>query len=192
MAYARRSLRSCLCLVSREAGCALFGSSAAAPAAASRTTRVAHSVAHHAGVLGAPSTTGFSSVTLKDLYKLSKGKLSMIVVATGAAGFVAGSGETIEYGKLAFTCIGTFACSAAANTLNQVYEIRNDGLMRRTMLRPLPAGRLSVAQALCFAAVTSIGGGALLAYEVRPSRNRLDCALPVARTICAFAVLASK
>jgi heme O synthase-like polyprenyltransferase len=106
------------------------------------------------------------NVTLRDLYTLSKGKLSLIVTATGAAGFVAGSGDVVDYGKMACMCLGTFACSAAANTFNQVYEIRNDSLMRRTMLRPLPAGRLSVVQALCFAAITTVGGTALLAYQV--------------------------
>ena len=128
------------------------------------------------------TATAFSTkVTFRDLYKLAKGKLSLIVVATGAAGFVAGSGDSVDLLRLAYTCIGTFGCSAAANALNQVYEIRNDGLMRRTMLRPLPAGRLSAAQALVFAAVTGVGGGALLATQV--------CAVPLARPLLPKCVL---
>ena len=127
-----------------------------------------------------PVSRSLQGVTLRDLYKLSKGKLSIIVVATCAAGFVAGSGDVVDFSKLAATCVGTFGCSAAANALNQVYEVRNDGRMRRTMLRPLPAGRLSVAQALMFAAAAGIGGGTLLAQQVwgtcaqlRPSFEQL-------------------
>lgn len=108
-------------------------------------------------------------MTWGDLYKLSKGKLSLIVVTTAAAGFAAASGDRIDAPQLLYTCVGTFGCSAAANALNQVYEIRNDGLMRRTMLRPLPAGRMSAAQALLFAAVMGVGGAGLLAWQVRPA-----------------------
>jgi heme O synthase-like polyprenyltransferase len=107
------------------------------------------------------------SVPWGDLFKLAKGKLSLIVVTTAAAGFAAASGDDLDYWKLANTCLGTFGCSAAANAVNQIYEIRNDGMMRRTMLRPLPAGRLSIGQALLFAAVTGVGGTALLATQVR-------------------------
>jgi protoheme IX farnesyltransferase len=107
-----------------------------------------------------------------DLFKLAKGKLSIIVATTGAAGFVAASGDQLDYWKLANMCLGTFGCSAAANAMNQIYEIRNDGMMRRTMLRPLPAGRFTIPQALLFAAVMGIGGTALLATQVRFSNRR--------------------
>jgi hypothetical protein len=93
-------------------------------------------------------------------------KLSMIVMTTSAAGFVLGSGEAIDWAKLAWTCVGTWSCSAAANTCNQIYEIHNDSLMRRTMLRPLPAGRLSVVAALGFAAVTGLAGAFILQTKV--------------------------
>jgi heme o synthase len=101
------------------------------------------------------------------LNKLAKGNLSVIVTVTAAAGFAAGSGDVIDYGKLACTAAGTLACAAAANTLNQVYEVKNDGLMQRTMLRPLPAGRLTSRHALAFAAVTGLVGTVLLGTQVR-------------------------
>jgi protoheme IX farnesyltransferase len=31
--------------------------------------------------------------------------------------------------------VGTMLCSCAANTFNQVFEVRNDGVMARTMRR---------------------------------------------------------
>jgi heme O synthase-like polyprenyltransferase len=105
---------------------------------------------------------------MRDLSKLAKGKLSLIVTITAGAGFAAGSGETVDYGKMACTAVGTLACAAAANALNQVYEVKNDGLMQRTMLRPLPAGRLTTRHALTFAALTGFAGTVLLGTQVWP------------------------
>lgn len=103
-----------------------------------------------------------------DFNKLAKGKLSIIVTLTAGAGFVLGSGETVDWAKLGWTCAGTWACSAAANTCNQIYEIRNDSFMKRTMLRPLPAGRMSPITALAFAAVTGLSGAYMLQTQVWP------------------------
>eukprot|EP00976_Prorocentrum_cordatum_P077540 1182731-Prorocentrum_minimum.AAC.2 len=45
-------------------------------------------------------------------------------------------------------------------------EIKNDGLMKRTMMRPLPSGRCGPRHAAAFAAVMGIGGVSLLAWKV--------------------------
>ena len=78
----------------------------------------------------------------------------------------AGSGESVDWKGLAWTSIGTFAASACANTLNQIYEIKTDARMRRTMMRPLPLGRVSRLQALGFAGLTGVAGIAILAQQV--------------------------
>lgn len=62
--------------------------------------------------------------------------------------------------------MGTFGASACANTLNQIYEVVNDGRMSRTKMRPLPLGRISRLQALAFAGVMGVGGTAILNYQV--------------------------
>lgn len=104
---------------------------------------------------------------IAQLYKqLSKAKLSLLVVSTAAAGFVAGSGETVEWSKLCWTSIGTMAAASSANALNQIYEVKNDSLMKRTARRPLPTGKLSVSHALAFAGLMGVGGIALLASMV--------------------------
>ena len=104
---------------------------------------------------------------LAQLYKqLSKAKLSALVVSTTAAGFVAGSGDSIDWKKLGWTYIGTTAAASSANALNQIYEVTNDSLMKRTQRRPLPAGKMSMAHALAFAAVTGLGGIGVLASQV--------------------------
>lgn len=104
---------------------------------------------------------------LAQLYKqLSKAKLSALVVSTTVAGFVAGSGDSIDWKKLGWTYIGTTAAASSANALNQIYEVTNDSLMKRTQRRPLPAGKMSMAHALAFAAVTGLGGIGVLASQV--------------------------
>ena len=46
-------------------------------------------------------------------------KCSTFVVSTACAGFALGSGETIDWQKMAWTAVGTFGAAGAANTLNQ-------------------------------------------------------------------------
>eukprot|EP01023_Acetabularia_acetabulum_P032746 TRINITY_DN3059_c0_g1_i1.p1 TRINITY_DN3059_c0_g1~~TRINITY_DN3059_c0_g1_i1.p1 ORF type:complete len:412 (+),score=39.88 TRINITY_DN3059_c0_g1_i1:67-1236(+) len=101
--------------------------------------------------------------TLLNEYKqLSKAKLSLLVVGTACAGFVVGSGEQIKFDKLGWTALGTFGAAACANTLNQIYEINRDALMRRTFKRPLPSKRITPLHALIFASVMGVGGISIL------------------------------
>lgn len=134
----------------------------------------AQTVANHvSGNVASPRQARKSYQLLRDLYKLSKGKLSIIVMTTAAGGFVLGSGDTVDFVKLSWTCVGTLACSAAANTCNQVYEIHSDSLMKRTALRPMPTGRMSVPAALAFAAATGLGGAFILQSQVISTKLHL-------------------
>ncbi|XAR54246.1 hypothetical protein NMG60_11029291 [Bertholletia excelsa] len=98
-------------------------------------------------------------------WELSKAKLSMLVVATSGAGFVLGSGSAIDYVGLCCTCAGTMMVAASANSLNQVFEINNDAKMKRTRLRPLPSGRISIPHALSWASSVGAAGTAMLASQ---------------------------
>ncbi|KAI5072998.1 hypothetical protein GOP47_0013104 [Adiantum capillus-veneris] len=98
-------------------------------------------------------------------WELSKARLSMLVVTTAGAGYVMGSGLAIDMSGLSCTCLGTFLVAAAANTINQVLEVENDGQMKRTKRRPLPSKRITTENAMAWAAATSIGGVALLANQ---------------------------
>lgn len=68
---------------------------------------------------------------------------------------------------------GTFGAAASANTLNQIYEVVNDARMKRTMMRPLPLGRISRLQALVFAGLMGVGGTAILTEKVRSQAQLL-------------------
>lgn len=89
----------------------------------------------------------------------------MLVVATSGAGFVLGSGPVIDFTGLCCTCAGTMMVAASANTLNQVFEVQNDAKMKRTRLRPLPSGRMSVPHAAIWASTVGIAGTTLLAWQ---------------------------
>ncbi len=101
--------------------------------------------------------------TMHNYKQLSKFKLSSLVVLTSAAGYVAGSGQEIDWFGLGWTSLGTFGAAAAANTLNQIYEVVNDSKMSRTCNRPLPAGRMTRLHAATFAlTMGSLGLGVLM------------------------------
>lgn len=119
---------------------------------------------HRRGV--APSISSSLKQLLQDYKQLSKAKLSALVVLTAVSGYVAGSGDEIAWKGMAWTALGTFASSACANTLNQLYEINNDSRMNRTRGRPLPTGRLSRLHGAAFAVVTGVAGVAILYYQV--------------------------
>ncbi|PWA43381.1 Protohem IX farnesyltransferase [Artemisia annua] len=90
---------------------------------------------------------------------------SMLVVATSGAGYVLGSGSTVDLAGLCYTCAGTMMVAASANTLNQVFEVKNDALMNRTRRRPLPSGRLTIPHAVTWASSVGLAGTALLASK---------------------------
>ncbi|KAI3731920.1 hypothetical protein L1987_63113 [Smallanthus sonchifolius] len=98
-------------------------------------------------------------------WELSKAKLSMLVVATSGAGYVLGSGSAVDLAGLCYTCMGTMMVAASANTLNQVFEVKNDAMMNRTRRRPLPSGRLTVPHAVAWASSAGLAGTALLASK---------------------------
>ena len=115
---------------------------------------------------------------------LSKFKLSVFVVSTAATGYALGSGERVDWREMGVVSLGTFLCSASANTFNQVFEKTNDGKMARTMRRPLPAGRCSRAHALAFGVVSGIAGYVLLRTQCNALTANLGVANIAAYALC--------
>ncbi len=89
------------------------------------------------------------SRSARDIAALTKPRITVIVVATCAAGMaIAPVRIPMQVALLAI--LGTSLIVASANVLNMWWERETDGLMARTRLRPLPAGRLSPDVALFF------------------------------------------
>ena len=104
--------------------------------------------------------------------ELSKARLSALVLLTTAVGFVMATPAVmpgsagIDWPRLLLTIAGTALAAGGANALNQLLEMRRDGLMHRTRRRPLPSGALSPAHALLFALAASYAGLCVLGLTV--------------------------
>jgi heme o synthase len=106
--------------------------------------------------------------------QLAKAKLSALVVATTAAGFVAAGGPLSEQLCLAGSCvIGTSLCSSSAAAWNQILERDRDAVMKRTLQRPLVTGELSMTQATVAATTWGLMGTGLLALGTDPVTTAL-------------------
>ena len=101
-----------------------------------------------------------------DFSALAKPRLNVLVVASALAGFVMAGGDTSQVLVLLCTVVGTGLVAGGASGLNQAIERELDALMRRTRLRPLPDGRLTVAEAVMFSCGIALAGVALLAAAV--------------------------
>ncbi|HWA77207.1 MAG TPA: heme o synthase [Polyangiaceae bacterium] len=107
------------------------------------------------------------SRTLSALIELGKPGVGGLVIATSLCGALTAPGG-IGLGRLLLSLFGTSCVVASANGLNMVLERDSDRLMRRTQVRPLPTGRLSVEAALAFCVGAAIVGLVLLFAFVGP------------------------
>jgi protoheme IX farnesyltransferase len=91
----------------------------------------------------------------RDYVALMKPRVMSLVVFTAFVGLIAAPGAPDPV--LAAAIVLAIAVGAGgAGALNMAYDADIDALMRRTCARPVPAGRVSPAEALAFGLVTSI------------------------------------
>ncbi len=105
-----------------------------------------------------------TSQKIKAFYELTKFRLSMTVVFSGAFGYVLAV-DTVDWVKVVLFGIAAFATTAAANIINQVIEIDLDKLMKRTANRPLPSGRLTPREAMVFGWLMAVLAIYILFYQ---------------------------
>jgi protoheme IX farnesyltransferase len=103
-------------------------------------------------------TLAVAGQKLSDYLVLSKARLSLLVLCSGLVGFWLASGASPNLTRLSFFAVGTLFVIAGANAFNEVAERYQDRLMHRTARRPLPAGRMSVQEAIVAASLMSAGG----------------------------------
>src|SRR5579864_3763325 len=89
---------------------------------------------------------------------LTKPDVSFLVVLTTLAGYVLGAVGPLDWLRMAQTVMGTTLVAAGTSALNHYFERDSDARMRRTASRPLPAGALAPAEALCFGAALAAAG----------------------------------
>jgi heme o synthase len=98
-----------------------------------------------------------------DYLALTKPRLNFLVVAGSAVAYYLGATTVIDLVAMAEAVVGIALVAGGAAALNQLYERDTDALMRRTRMRPLPAGRIAPTDARVFGVALATAGLALLA-----------------------------
>ncbi|XP_069510649.1 protoheme IX farnesyltransferase, mitochondrial [Ambystoma mexicanum] len=101
------------------------------------------------------------------LARLSKIKLTALVVTTAAAGY-AMAPVPFDPSCFLLASLGTGLASCAANSINQFFEVPFDSNMNRTKNRPLVRGQISSLHAVSFAIACAVPGITLLTLGVNP------------------------
>ena len=102
---------------------------------------------------------------MNDLLVLTKVRLNALVVFTTAGGYYMGATGPVHLGFMLAACVGTALVASGAAALNQIHERQLDALMERTANRPMPQGRIPIAQANLVAyGLTTAGLAALIGF----------------------------
>ncbi|XP_032995416.1 protoheme IX farnesyltransferase, mitochondrial isoform X1 [Lacerta agilis] len=117
------------------------------------------------------------------LARLSKIKLTALVVSTASAGF-AMAPVPFDLTCFLLASLGTGLSSCAANSINQFFEVPFDSNMNRTKNRPLVRGQISPLLAVSFAASCAVPGIALLTFGVNPLTAALGAFNIILYTCC--------
>jgi heme o synthase len=125
-----------------------------------------------------------SSGRALDFVALTKPRLNLLVLLTTVAGLYLASPNGVALALAAHTLIGTALVAGGAAALNQVWERETDRRMRRTSARPLPRGRLGVAEGTWFGVLLAGAGLVELAFGAT-----LAAAAVAAATLISYVVV---
>ena len=92
---------------------------------------------------------------VKALFELLKFRLAALVTFSGAFGYSLAA-KSVDWPQLILFCLASVGITGAANIINQIIEKDLDKLMKRTMNRPLPSGRLTVQEAMIWAVLLGL------------------------------------
>jgi len=104
---------------------------------------------------------------MRDYIELTKPRITWLILMSTGIGYFYGLPaaatwweflKSIPLLSLLHTIVGTGLIASGTAALNQWYEREADRKMRRTAMRPLPAGKLSARNALLFGIALSIAG----------------------------------
>lgn len=115
-------------------------------------------------VTGSPTKFG-------DYAQFMKFRLASLVVFSAVIGYFMGIREfyrEADWFEVIMLILGGFLVTGSSNGFNQLIERDTDKLMERTANRPIPTGRMGMAEGLWIAIITGVVGIALLWYFVNP------------------------
>ena len=108
---------------------------------------------------------------------LARIRIVVMVLVACSIGFILAYHGQFPILRFFWTLIGTALVTAGACTLNCYVEREADALMPRTCSRPIPAGVISPASALCFGVILVIAGCFLLFAQINILAGFLGLAL---------------
>src|SRR5215831_17580966 len=104
---------------------------------------------------------------MRDYIELTKPRITWLILMSTGIGYFFGLPAAANWWEflrsvpllsLLHTVLGTGLIASGTAALNQWYEREADRKMRRTSMRPLPAGKMSANRALVFGAALSVAG----------------------------------
>jgi protoheme IX farnesyltransferase len=98
------------------------------------------------------------TMSLPEYAKLTKPRITALVVATTLIGFYLASSGPMNFWLLLNALIGTALVASGASALNMVLEWDADSRMRRTEQRPIPSGRLTILQSFSWGSALVVSG----------------------------------
>ncbi|MGH9736790.1 MAG: heme o synthase [Candidatus Acidiferrales bacterium] len=113
---------------------------------------------------------------VRDYVSLTKPEVNTLILVTTAAGFYLASladSAPVSPLRLLSTVASTLLLASGAATLNQVMEHRYDALMRRTLRRPIAAGRIAPTRAFLFGVSLACAGAVWLFLAVNATAGFL-------------------
>jgi protoheme IX farnesyltransferase len=110
---------------------------------------------------------------MRDYLELTKPRITLLILICTAVGYLLGCGISFHWSILLHALLGTALLASGTSALNQWYEVDSDAKMRRTRMRPIPAGRMKRSHGFVFGVLLSAAGFA----ELWSGTNRLAAAL---------------
>ena len=121
--------------------------------------------------LGFPDLRTRAISLMRDYAELTKLRVTTLIVMTAWCGYFFGAhkvGVSSFSIQLLHALLGIGLVSSGTAALNEVMEQDIDARMRRTAIRPLPAGRMSVLHATLVGVLATLGGSLYLALATNP------------------------
>ena len=101
-------------------------------------------------------------------YELTKPSITFMILISTALGYYMGGNGITNYLHFFFTILGSCLISSGSGALNHFAEADSDKIMRRTNLRPIPAGLISAENAMLFGIALILSGSAILYWIINP------------------------
>jgi protoheme IX farnesyltransferase len=125
----------------------------------------------------------YTSSSVRDFYDLMKPRVMSLVIFTSFVGLVLSPINIHPFiALIAIICIAIGA--GASGVLNMWYDSDIDGLMKRTINRPIPAGNINKSEAFTYGMVISAGSVVIMGILINWSASFL-----LAFTIFFYAVI---